>query len=230
MTEALSSFVFGHSSIIGFSMSLFVTFEGPEGCGKTTQIAKLAEFLRGRGCDVIATREPGGTPIGDQVRAVLHATGNASMRAPTELLLYCASRAQLVADVIRPHLERGGVVLSDRYADSSLAYQGYGRGIDLNLLKTVLDFATGGLRPDLTLLLDLDVEEGLHRRRGGGGEWNRLDQETIDFHRRVRDGYLALARGEPDRWMMIDAAEGVDDVQRDIRGAVLQRLDVKRET
>jgi dTMP kinase len=205
-------------------VSLFVTFEGPDGCGKTTQIAQLAEGLRGAGRDVIATREPGGTPIGDQVRDILHAPGNRSMRATTELLLYCASRAQLVGDVIRPHLARGGIVLSDRYADSSLAYQGYGRGIELGTLRAILDFATGGLRPDLTLLLDLSVEEGLRRRRGSGGEWNRLDQETIEFHRRVREGYLSLARAEPDRWVTVDAARAVDEVQKEIRAEVEKRL------
>lgn len=211
-------------------MSLFVTFEGPDGSGKTTQVARLAERLRAAGHDVIATREPGGTRIGDQVRAILHAPGNRSMRPVTELLLYCASRAQLVSEVIRPHLERGGIVLSDRYADSSLAYQGYGRGIDPASLRAILAFATDGLRPDLTLLLDLDAEEGLRRRRGSGGEWNRLDQETVAFHTRVREGYLALARAEPDRWAVIDAARGADEVQVDIQAEVEKRLRVKRET
>ena len=209
-------------------MSLFVTFEGPDGGGKTTQVARLAESLRAAGQDVIATREPGGTRIGDQVRAILHAPENRAMQPVTELLLYCASRAQLVSDVIRPHLERGGIVLSDRYADSSLAYQGYGRGIDLALLRAILGFATGGLRPDLTLLLDLDAEEGLRRRKGSGGEWNRLDQETVVFHTRVREGYLALARAEPDRWVVIDAARDADEVQADIRVEVEKKLRVKR--
>lgn len=205
-------------------MSLFVTFEGPDGCGKTTQIASLAEWLRGAGHDVIATREPGGTLIGDQVRAILHAPDNRSMRPTAELLLYCASRAQLVEDVIRPHLGRGGIVLSDRYADSSLAYQGYGRGIDLGALRAVLDFATGGLRPDLTLLLDVNVEEGLRRRKGSGGEWNRLDQETLDFHRRAREGFLALAHAEPERWVVIDAGREPGEVQAEVRAAVEERL------
>ncbi len=210
-------------------MGLFVTFEGPDGCGKTTQVARLAEFLRAQGCDVITTREPGGTRIGDQVRDILHSLDNRSMRPAAELLLYCASRAQLVGDVIRPHLARGGVVLSDRYADSSLAYQGYARGIDLNTLRAILDFATGGLRPGLTLLLDVDAAEGLRRRRGSGGEWNRLDQETLDFHRRAREGYLALARAEPDRWVVIDAARRVEDVQADIRAVVEKRLRIKSD-
>jgi dTMP kinase len=205
-------------------MSLFVTFEGPEGCGKTTQVAQLAESLRSQHHDVIATREPGGTSIGDQVREILHSPDNRSMRPAAELLLYCASRAQLVADVIQPHLERGGIVLSDRYADSSIAYQGYGRGLDRDALRTIITFATNGLRPDLTLLLDLAVEEGLRRRRDGGGEWNRLDQEALDFHRRVREGYLSLAKAEPDRWVIVDAARGVDRVQAHIREIVEQKL------
>ena len=210
-------------------MDLFVTFEGPDGCGKTTQVARLAEFMRAQGHDVITTREPGGTRIGDQVREILHSPDNRSMRPAAELLLFCASRAQLVDEAIRPHLARGGVVLSDRYADSSLAYQGYGRGIDLDTLRTILDFATGGLRPSLTLLLDVDAAEGLRRRRGSGGEWNRLDQETLDFHRRAREGYLALARAEPDRWVVIDAARGIEDVQADIRAVVETRLRLRRE-
>ena len=210
-------------------MSLFISFEGPDGCGKTTQIARLAECLREAGYDVMATREPGGTRIGDQVREILHASDNHSMRPATELLLFCASRAQLVEEVIRPHLARGGVVLSDRYADSSLAYQGYGRGIDLGSLRAILSFATGGLRPDLTFLLDLNVEEGLRRRKGSGGEWNRLDREAIDFHNRVREGYLALARAEPDRWLIVDAARGVDAVQAEVWAEVEKRLGVTRK-
>ena len=209
-------------------MSLFVTFEGPDGSGKTTQIALLADHLRRQGYSVIATREPGGTAIGDQVREVLHTLRNREMRPTTELLLYCASRAQLVGEVIRPHLERGGIVLSDRYADSSLAYQGYGRGLNLAGLRSVLALATGGLRPDLTVLLDIDADEGLRRRQGSGGEWNRLDQEAVDFHRRVREGYQALARAEPDRWVLLDAARGVEEVQADVRTAVVKRLDAKR--
>jgi len=211
-------------------VSLFVTFEGPDGSGKTTQIARLANWLRERGHDVITTREPGGTPIGDQVRAILHAPGNSAMQPEAELLLYNASRAQLVADVIRPHLAGGGIVLSDRYADSSIAYQGYGRGLDLDALRSIVAFATGGLRPDLILLLDVDVEEGLRRRQGSGGEWNRLDQEAVDFHRRVREGFLQMARAEPERWVVIDAARSADEVAIAVRGEVEKKLGVLRNT
>lgn len=205
-------------------MSLFITFEGPDGSGKTTQIARLIEFLSDKDCDVIATREPGGTSIGDQIREVVHAVDNQLMQSATELLLYSASRAQLVREVIRPHLDRGGVVISDRYADSTLAYQGYGRCLDMDALYTITAFATGNLRPDLTFLLDITAEEGLRRRKGSGGEWNRLDQETVDFHARVREGFIALAQTDMQRWVLIDASRGIDEVQSDIRKEVEKRL------
>ena len=154
---------------------MFITLEGPEGAGKTTQLRALAGFLRDCGYDVVTTREPGGTPIGDQIRHVLHDTANTAMSPTAEMLLYAASRAQLVAEVIRPALVAGRVVLCDRYADSTLAYQGFGRGLDGDMLATLTAIATGGLRPDLTLLLDLDVVRGLARRRDEGEEMNRLD-------------------------------------------------------
>ncbi|HRO23914.1 MAG TPA: dTMP kinase, partial [Promineifilum sp.] len=153
---------------------MFITFEGPEGSGKSTQIRLLAEFLRARGLSVEVVREPGGTPIGDQVRHVLHDTANTAMSPEAEVLLYSASRAQLVSQRIRPSLAAGRVVLCDRYADSTMAYQGYGRGLDLGMLAALTEIATGGLKPDLTLLLDLDVSAGLSRRRVRGEEMNRL--------------------------------------------------------
>ena len=205
---------------------MFITLEGPEGAGKTTQLRALAGFLRDCGYDVVTTREPGGTPIGDQIRHVLHDTANTAMSPTAEMLLYAASRAQLVAEVIRPALVAGRVVLCDRYADSTLAYQGFGRGLDADMLATLTAIATGGLRPDLTLLLDLDVVRGLARRRDEGEEMNRLDLETLEFHRRVRDGYLALAAAEPARWVCIDADRPGDEVQVDVRRAVLKRLEV----
>ena len=203
---------------------MFITLEGPEGAGKTTQLRALADFLRGCGHDVVTTREPGGTPIGDQIRHVLHDTANAAMSPTAELLLYAASRAQLVAEVIQPALAAGRVVLCDRYADSTMAYQGYGRGLDRDALAALTAVATGGLRPDLTLLLDLDVARGLARRRDEGEEMNRLDLETLEFHRRVREGYLTLAAAEPARWRIIDADRPPAAVQADIRRVVLERL------
>ena len=205
-------------------MGVFVTFEGPEGSGKTTQVTLLAKHLRVADYEVLLTREPGGTPIGDQVRAVLHDVANTAMVPEAEILLYSASRAQLVGQVIRPALAQGMIVLSDRYADSTIAYQGYGRGLDLEALRQITAFATGGLTPDLTIYLDCPVEEGLRRKQQaltqGAGEWNRLDQETVEFHRRVRQGYLQLAAAEPERWLILDGCRSIDEIQRDIQEAV----------
>jgi len=203
---------------------MFITLEGPDGSGKTTQAHALAEWLRGQGRHVVLSREPGGTDIGNQIRAVLHDTGNTAMSAQTEILLYSADRAQHVAQLIRPALAAGQVVISDRYYDSTLAYQGYGRGLDLDQLRAITRFATGGLVPDLTLYLDITAQEGLARRQVGGGEWNRLDAEAIEFHERVRAGYLELIAQEPSRWVVIEAARPVEEVQAKLRRVVGARL------
>ncbi len=202
---------------------MFITLEGPEGGGKTWHVQPLAEFLRQRGHAVLTTREPGGTTIGDQIRQVLHRLDNTAMHPRTESLLFQAARAQLVEQVVRPHLASGGVVLSDRYADSTLAYQGYGHGLPLEQLTSIIGFATGGLKPDLTLLLDLDVEIGLGRKVKSG-EWNRLDAYTVEFHRRVRAGFHSLCQADPERWVIIDASQPIDAVQDAIRQAVMARL------
>ena len=204
---------------------MFITLEGPEGSGKSSQLPALAEFLRSRGYTVLTTREPGGTPIGDQVRQVLTRMENQGMSPRSETLLFCAARAQLVDQVIRPALARGEVVISDRYADSTLAYQGYGHGNDLTVLRQLLHFATGGLWPDLTLLLDVDSAAGLERRRSSGGEWNRLDDYALSFHQRVRQGYLDLARSQAERWVVVDAAQSMDAVQQALRQVILHRLE-----
>lgn len=202
-------------------MGLFITFEGPEGGGKTTQLPLLAAWLREQGCDVLTTREPGGTRIGDAVRAVLLEPTHTEMRAQTEILLFSAARAQLVGEVIQPHLARGGVVLCDRFADSTLAYQGYGRGLALDVLRQITDFAIGPVRPDLTVCLDLPVLEGLRRKRGGAAaEWNRMEREELAFHEAVRRGYLALAAAEPQRWLVVDARQPVEVGQARIRERV----------
>ncbi|MBL7062921.1 MAG: dTMP kinase [Anaerolineae bacterium] len=209
---------------------MFITFEGPDGSGKTTQAHLLAERLREQRYEVVLTREPGGSDIGDQIRAVLHDLRNTAMDARTEILLYSASRAQHVAQLIRPALAAGKIVISDRYADSTLAYQGYGRGLDLETLRTVTAFATGGLVPDLTLYLDIPPQEGLQRRRLGGDEWNRLDAEALEFHQRVRAGFLELVRLEPERWVVIDSTHSIEEVQAEIRALVQARLNqVKRD-
>jgi dTMP kinase len=202
---------------------MFITLEGPEGSGKTSQIAPLAEFLRQQGCSIFITREPGGTLIGDQVRSVLMRMDNKAMHPRTETLLFCAARAQLIEEIIRPELDQGKIVISDRYADSTLAYQGYGHGFDRDLLRQLLNFATGGLWPDLTILLDMPVEDGLTRKQKGG-EWNRMDAYNLAFHQRVRAGYLEMARAEPQRWLLIDASQPKDIVQTLIRQAVMNRL------
>jgi dTMP kinase len=205
-------------------LSLFVTFEGPEGSGKTTQLRMLASHLRGQGANVLTTREPGGTPIGDRVRAILLDAGHSEMFPTTEFLLFSAARAQHVGQVILPHLDKGGIVLSDRYADSSLAYQGYGHGRDVELLRVITRYATGGLVPDLTLFIDLPVEVGLRRKVGGSGDsWNRLEQMGLEYHERVRSGYLAMAAQEPERWVVIDGTGDLDRIQAEIRRLVAQR-------
>jgi dTMP kinase len=194
-------------------VSLFITFEGPEGCGKTTQLRLLTTYLRDQGYDVLTTREPGGTPIGDRMRAILLDPLHTEMLPRAEFLLFSAARAQHVGQVIRPHLDRGGVVLCDRYADSSLAYQGYGHELDLDVLWAITGFATGNLLPDLTIYLDVPVDVGLQRKAGGRGDaWNRMEQKEIAYHQRVRAGYLDMAARDPGRWVVVDATQEVSDV------------------
>jgi len=210
-------------------VSLFITFEGPEGSGKSTQARLLVEWLRQRGVDVLFTREPGGTAIGDQVRQILLDPEHRNMVPEAEVLLFSASRAQLVRQVIKPHLERGGVVVCDRYADSTYAYQGYGRGLDMEMLRTVTRFATGGLVPDLTFLLDVPVEVGLARKRAGEGQddWNRMEEEVIEYHKRVRAGYLRLASEDRKRWVILDGQHPVPTLHRVIRTRVARRLGLR---
>lgn len=195
---------------------MFITLEGPEGSGKTSHIPHLVAFLRERGCSVFPTREPGGTSIGEQIRAVIHDLKNAEMHPRTETLLYQAARAQIVEEVIQPRLAAGEIVLSDRYADSTLAYQGYGHQQDIEAVRALIRYATGGLTPRLTVLLDLDVEVGL-KRKTRQEEWNRLDAYTVDFHRRVRAGYLKMAAQEPARWRVVNAGQAWEQVQSDLR-------------
>ena len=202
---------------------MFITLEGPEGSGKTSHIKPLAEWLTAQGRIVYVPREPGGTPIGEQIRAVIHDLKNTEMHPRTETLLYQAARAQLVAQVIQPHLAAGEIVLCDRYFDSTLAYQGYGHNqFDLDEIRGLIHFATGGLVPDLTILLDLDVELGL-QRKGKSDEWNRLDAYTVDFHKRVRAGYHELVKLEPQRWCVLDAGQSWEAVQAALREVIQGR-------
>jgi len=209
-------------------MGCFITLEGPDGSGKTTQIQTLYHDLVVEGYPVLLVREPGGTDIGDQIRTILHDVKNVEMLANAEVLLYSASRAQLVGQVIRPALEARKVVLCDRYAESTMAYQGYGHDLDQELLKAITAFATGGLRPDLIIYLDIDVEESLRRKeqasRQGTCEWNRMDQKGLAFHRRVRDGYLQLMAKEPERWFVLDAVQSIELLQTSIRKRVKRLL------
>lgn len=214
---------------------MFITFEGMDGSGKSTQARLFADYLRASlGAEkIILTREPGGTPIGEQIREVLHSMRNQEMAARTEFLLYNAARAQVVAQVIRPALEQAKIVLSDRFGDSTLVYQGYGRQLDLEMVKRVIEYATGGLKPDLTFFLDVAIEEGLARRSNGhqrGEELNRMDTQTREFYERVRNGYETLMRQEPTRWIRVDGARSIEQVQSDLREKFNSRQFIPTQT
>jgi dTMP kinase len=205
----------------------FVTFEGLEGAGKTTQARLLADRLQAGGQPVLLTREPGGTELGNRVRELVLPASGLAITARAETLLYCVARAQLVEAVLRPALARGEVAIVDRYADSTLAYQAYARGLGLEGVRAVLAFATDGLRPDLTVLLDLPAEAGLARKReqatANSADWNRFEAEALEFHERVRQGYLTLARAEPDRWLVIDASQACEAVAATVWRAYAER-------
>lgn len=196
---------------------VFITFEGAEGCGKSTQINMLATRLREAGYTTVTTREPGGTPLGEAIRGILqHDTAGSDICAETETLLFEASRAQLVRRVIRPALEQGSVVLCDRFCDSTTAYQGYGRGFDIEILQQLHAFALGGTWPNLTLLLDIDVEDGfrrLHARNTGQGTGlDRMERESEAFHRRVTEGFRSMACRWPERFRCVNANGTVKEV------------------
>lgn len=202
---------------------MFITLEGPEGSGKTSHIPYLVQYLREKGHIVFPTREPGGTSIGEQIREVIHDLKNVEMHARTETLLYQAARAQIVEQVIKPRLADKEIVISDRYYDSTIAYQGYGHQQDLEQVRSLVKYATGGLVPDLTVLLDVDVEEGL-RRKKKDNEWNRLDAYTVEFHQRVRKGYHEMVNAEPKRWSVVDAGQKWDNVQAQLRTVIINKL------
>ena len=207
---------------------MFITLEGPEGSGKTSHIPYLVEYLREKGYIVFPTREPGGTSIGEQIREVIHDMKNVEMHPRTETLLYQAARAQIVEQVIKPRLAEGEIVLSDRYYDSTIAYQGYGHQQDLEQVRALVKYATGGLVPDLTVLLDVDIEEGLKRKQKDN-EWNRLDAYTVEFHQRVRNGYHEMVKAEPSRWAVVDAGQKWEAVQDQLRKVILDKLKVTSE-
>ncbi len=194
---------------------VFISIEGIEGTGKSTQAGLLAEHLRGQGLPVVQTLEPGGTPIGLKIRELLLSLESAGMDSVVELLLYNASRVQHIREVIIPALGRGAVVITDRFSDSTVAYQGFGRGIDLKLIDSLDAIGTNRLRPDLTILLDIDVETGLMRNRHINKR-DRLELEDVRFHEEVRKGFLRIAAGEPDRIRIVDCSTGVEEVHRRI--------------
>lgn len=207
-------------------MSLFITFEGIEGAGKTTQALRLQEWLEWeKGRRVVFTREPGGTPVGDQVRDILLRPDN-TLAPETELFLLLASRRELCGNVIRPALAKGEIVIADRFGDSSIAYQGYGRGLGADPVRTLVEIATGGLRPDRTIFLDIDPAAGLERclkvkkREKRGGDRDRMECESLEFFAKVRAGYQEMAEEEPDRFRVIEVTGGVEETFREVRAAV----------
>ena len=212
-------------------MACFITFEGIEGCGKTTQLRLLARRLEGDGHRVTVTREPGGCPIADKIRNILLDADNRAIIPMTELLLYAAARAQHVSEVVAPALEAGSIVLCDRFTDATIAYQGYGRGLDNAVIDQLNLLATAGIRPDITLLLDCPAETGLSRalsriNNTTGEREERFEMESLLFHQRVRKGYLDLAQREPERFLVIDAGRGISETEEAIAAAVLTKLAV----
>jgi dTMP kinase len=204
----------------------FITFEGIDGSGKSTQLKLLANFLKEKGCDVLLTREPGGTPVGNRLRAAL-LDAQEQVDPLTELLVFAADRAQHVRRVLRPALESGQVVFSDRYADATAAYQGAGRGFSPELISEIIELATEGLKPDLTLLFDLSVDDSTtrtRRRTNGKQQGDRLDAETADFHTRVREAYLQLARAEPERVKIVDTNQPVELTHERVKEIVMPFL------
>ena len=191
-------------------MALFITFEGGEGCGKSVQTRALYRKLKQLAIPVLITREPGGTRLGQKLRRWLKWTPNSGISSLTELLLFNAARSQLVNEVLKPNLDKGKTIICDRYADSTTAYQSYGRGLDREIVRAINKAATQGLEPDLTILLDIPPEEGLARK--SSQRQDRFEQETVTFHRRVREGYLRLAEAEPQRWLVIDATKDKEEI------------------
>jgi len=211
-------------------VAYFITFEGIEGCGKSTQAEILSRVLQAEtGCQVVATREPGGCPIANQIRAILLDAENSALVPLAELLLYAAARAQHVAEVIRPALAEGKIVLCDRFTDATTAYQGHGRSLDLALIENLAQLATGGLSPDLTILLDCPEEVGIKRAMArinatSGAREERFEQESLRFHQAVRKGYLKLAAENPARFIVIDGTRGIQETAEAIRNAVVPRI------
>ena len=202
-----------------------MSLEGPEGSGKTTLCVKLKGLLIAKGYEVVSVREPGGTNIGNQVRGVLLDQSNTSMVPEAEFLLFSASRAQLIRETIIPSLNNGSIVLCDRFLDSSLAYQGYGHGLDVSVLHDISKFVTSGVEPHITILLDIPPKEGLSRRRQDPETWNRLDAYSVKFHERVRAGFLKMAKENHERWKVVDATQQEDKIFEEVSDILLEALE-----
>ena len=210
----------------------FISFEGIEGSGKSTQVTLLAQALRSRGYDIVVTREPGGTPVGQVLRRLLLESSSSPLAAGTELLLMLADRAQHVQEIVAPALQANRIVISDRFVDSTTVYQGYGRGVELTLLARLNTFACSGCLPALTLVLDLPVNEGLRRvrqRQSGTAGTDRFEAESVAFHERVRTGYLEIARSDPQRMCILEAARPVEMIHQEVLAVVQSRLPTLRK-
>lgn len=207
--------------------SLFITMEGTDGSGKTTQLGFIRDYLKARGCNVLFTREPGGTGISESIRSVILDTGHTGMDSHTEMFLYAAARAQLVAETIRPSLESGIIVICDRYVDSTYAYQGYGRGISMDTLEKVNSIAIAGVMPDVTFFLDIDPETALKRRMAATAS-DRMENEEIEFHKRVYNGYLKLVGKYPERIRRIDGRRPTDVIWTDVRNILESMLEYNK--
>ena len=203
---------------------LLITLEGPEGSGKTSHMPFLMDAIRKEGYIAFATREPGGTSIGEQIRNVLHDLKNKEMHPRAETLLYQAARAQNVEQVLRPHLADGYIVVLDRFIDSTIAYQGYGHQQDVEVVHELVNYATAGLMPDLTILLYVDAETGLERKGHQPEEWNRMDDQTLDFHKRVEQAYLLMARDDPKRWRVVDTRKPIEVVRDDLIAVTMRSI------
>ncbi|WP_458353726.1 dTMP kinase [Peribacillus frigoritolerans] len=204
---------------------IFITMEGPEGAGKTTITQMLGKALQQEGYQILLTREPGGVPISEQIREVILNKDNTAMDSRTEALLYAAARRQHLVEVVMPELERGGIVLCDRFIDSSLAYQGHARGLDIEEVYNINKFAIGDMMPDATLFFDIDPEEGLRRIQSNGErEVNRLDLEALDFHKKVCEGYQFIINRWKDRFIIVDAGRTIDEVFEETKASLLDFL------
>lgn len=202
--------------------SYFITFEGPEGSGKSTQAALLADALRSIGLLTRLTREPGGDPVSEQIRKILLDSPDDSITNRAELFLYLAARAQHVENIIRPNLKKGAIVICARYIDSTVAYQGWGGGLSVDMIRTLNNAATGGLIPDITFLMDIDAETGLKRQQ----DWNRMERKGLDYHARVREGFLAEAKLYPERIRVLDALQDIDFIHRQVLHYVAEKLKI----